>query len=93
MNAGKIGALITVGSNPAYTLPYADKFISGLKKVDCSVSFSMKKDKTAMLSKYVAATPHYLESWGDVQMTKYHYALMQPTIQKYSIPVNFKIVY
>jgi len=82
MNAGKIGALITVGTNPAYALPNANKFISGLKKVDCSVSFSMKKDKTAMLCKYVAATPHYLESWGDVQMTKYDYALMQPTIQK-----------
>jgi molybdopterin-containing oxidoreductase family iron-sulfur binding subunit len=82
MNSGKVGALITCGTDPAYALPNADKFISGLKKVDCTISFSMKKNKTAMLSKYVAATPHYLESWGDVQMTKHNYALTQPTIQK-----------
>ncbi len=82
MNSGKVGALISCGTDPAYALPNADKFISGLKKVDCTISFSMKKHKTAMLSKYVAATPHYLESWGDVQMTKYDYALAQPTIQK-----------
>jgi molybdopterin-containing oxidoreductase family iron-sulfur binding subunit len=82
MNAGKVGALITCGTDPAYALPNADQFISGLKKVGCTVSFSMKKNKTAMLSKYVAATPHYLESWGDVQITKHDYALAQPTIQK-----------
>lgn len=82
MNSGQVGALLTCGTNPAYALPNAEKFISGLKKVNCTVSFSMKKDKTAMLSKYVAATPHYLESWNDVQMTKHHYALTQPTIQK-----------
>ncbi len=82
MNAGKVGALFVVGADPAYALPEADKFISGLKKVDCTVSFAMKKNKTAALSKYVAATPHYLESWDDVQMTKYNYALVQPTIQK-----------
>ncbi|MGX1023746.1 TAT-variant-translocated molybdopterin oxidoreductase [Psychroflexus sp. MBR-150] len=82
MNAGKVGALISCGVDPAYALPEADQFISGLKKVKCSVSFATTKHKTAMLSKYVAATPHYLESWGDVQMTKNHFALTQPTIQK-----------
>jgi molybdopterin-containing oxidoreductase family iron-sulfur binding subunit len=82
MNSGNVGALFTVGTDPAYTLPQADKFISGMKKVDCVVSFAMKKHKTASLSKYVAATPHYLESWDDIQMTKYNYALVQPTIQK-----------
>jgi len=82
MDSGKVGALITCGTDPAYALPSADKFISGLKKVDCTISFSMKKHKTAILSKYVAATPHYLESWGDVQITKHDYALTQPTIQK-----------
>jgi molybdopterin-containing oxidoreductase family iron-sulfur binding subunit len=81
MNSGKVGALLTVGTDPVYALPQAEKFVSGLKKVNCTVSFSMKKHKTATLSKYVAATPHYLESWDDVQMTKYNYALTQPTIQ------------
>ncbi len=81
MNAGKIGALLIAGVNPAYSLPNAKEFVEGLKKVSCSVAFSMKEDETAKLCKYVATTPHYLESWGDVRFNKAHYALMQPTIQ------------
>ncbi|HET8837453.1 MAG TPA: TAT-variant-translocated molybdopterin oxidoreductase [Flavobacteriaceae bacterium] len=81
MNAGQIGALFIVGVNPAYSLPNAAEFIEGLKKVDLSVAFSMKEDETAKLCKFVAATPHFLESWGDVQLTKSNFSLMQPTIR------------
>ncbi|NJW52387.1 TAT-variant-translocated molybdopterin oxidoreductase [Salinimicrobium oceani] len=81
MKAGHVGALITAGVNPAYSLPFADEFVEGLQKVDLKVAFSMKKDETAMLSDYVAATPHYLESWGDVQFTANTFGLMQPTIR------------
>ena len=31
---------------------------------------------------YVGASNHYLESWGDAQMKKGHYSLMQPTIKE-----------
>jgi molybdopterin-containing oxidoreductase family iron-sulfur binding subunit len=82
MNAGKVGALITCGVDPAYSLPNADNFLAGLKKVKTTVSFALKKNKTAAASKYVGALPHYLESWGDVQFTKNEFGLMQPTIQK-----------
>ena len=34
-----------------------------------------------MFQNMLAAAPHYLESWGDVQMTKGHNGLMQPTIR------------
>ena len=27
------------------------------------------------------ASPHYLESWGDVEITRGNYSLIQPTIQ------------
>jgi len=81
MNSGKIGALITAGVNPAYSLPNADVFKEGIKKVELVVSCAMKKDETASLAEFVAATPHYLESWGDVQFSKNEYALSQPTIQ------------
>jgi molybdopterin-containing oxidoreductase family iron-sulfur binding subunit len=69
------------GVNPLYTLPNADEFAEGLKQTELSVAFSMKEDETASVSQYVAAAPHYLESWGDVEIKKGHFALMQPTIR------------
>ncbi len=81
MKAGNVGALMIAGVNPAYSLPNADEFTSALENVDTTVSFSMKKDETAKLCKYVAATPHYLESWGDVRFTKNDFSLIQPTIK------------
>ncbi|MCM4158344.1 4Fe-4S dicluster domain-containing protein [Antarcticibacterium flavum] len=81
MNAGRIGAILIAGVNPAYSLPNADEFIEGLKNVEMSIAFSMKEDETALLCNYVAATPHYLESWGDIQLTSRKFSLMQPTIR------------
>jgi molybdopterin-containing oxidoreductase family iron-sulfur binding subunit len=81
MKAGKVGAVIMSGVNPLYTLPNADEFAEGLKQTELSVAFSMKEDETASVSQYVAAAPHYLESWGDVEIKKGHFALMQPTIR------------
>ncbi|SFU57711.1 prokaryotic molybdopterin-containing oxidoreductase family, iron-sulfur binding subunit [Pustulibacterium marinum] len=81
MNSGKVGVLVMVGVNPLYTLAEAKSFEQGLSKVGTSVVFSMKEDETALKSTYVAAMPHYLESWGDVEIKKGHYSLMQPTIR------------
>ena len=81
MNAGKVGAVIMNGVNPAYTLPNADEFVAGLEKVQLSVAFSMQDTETVAKSQYALATPHYLEAWGDVEMKKGHYSLVQPTIQ------------
>ena len=81
MNAGKVGALIMSGVNPMYTLPNAAEFEAGLANVFMSVAFSMKEDETSSLTNYIAATPHYLESWGDVELKKGHYGLMQPAIR------------
>ncbi|QHI38162.1 Tetrathionate reductase subunit B [Kordia antarctica] len=81
MKAGTVGGIIMAGVNPVYTLPNGDEFAENLKKLDFAVTFSMKEDETASHTKYVAATPHYLESWGDVEMKKGHYSVMQPTIR------------
>ncbi|MCW9037368.1 4Fe-4S dicluster domain-containing protein, partial [Altibacter sp.] len=45
------------------------------------MAFAMKLDATASLAQLVAATPHYLESWGDLQMKKGSFSLIQPTIR------------
>ena len=81
MNAGKVSGVIMAGVNPAYTLPNAEAFITGLKKAKLSLTFSMKNDETAVHSQWVAAAPHYLESWGDVELKKGYFALTQPTIR------------
>jgi molybdopterin-containing oxidoreductase family iron-sulfur binding subunit len=81
MKAGKVGAIIMSGVNPLYTLPNAADFAEGLAQTELSVTFSMKADETSTQTQYIAAAPHYLESWGDVELKKGHYGLMQPTIR------------
>ena len=81
MKSGKVGAVIMSGVNPMYTLPNAADFAEGLKSADLTVAFSMKEDETSSLAQYIAAAPHYLESWGDAELVKGNYALMQPTIR------------
>ncbi len=73
MKAGNVGAIIMSGVNPLYTLPNASEFAEGLKKTELSVAFSMKVDETSSVVQYIAAAPHYLESWGDVEIKKGHY--------------------
>ena len=81
MNAGSVHTLIMSGVNPAYTLDDSASFVSGLKKVKTSVAFSLKEDETAAITTIAAPAPHYLESWGDVVITKGTYSLTQPTIR------------
>jgi MoCo/4Fe-4S cofactor protein with predicted Tat translocation signal len=81
MKAGKVGAIIMNGVNPMYSLPNSADFAEGLSKTDLSVAFSMKQDETSTNCQYIAAAPHYLESWGDIEMKSGHYSMMQPTIR------------
>ena len=81
LKAGSVHTLIMSGVNPAYTLPNSKEFVESLKKVKLSVAFSLKEDETAMVSNIAAATPHYLESWNDLMLTRGTYSLTQPTIR------------
>ncbi|MEK6152062.1 TAT-variant-translocated molybdopterin oxidoreductase [Flavobacteriaceae bacterium 3-367] len=82
MKAGRVGALIMDGVNPAYTLPNAADFAEGIGKVDLSVAFTFNTNETSELAQFAAASSHYLESWGDAQIKKGHYSLTQPTIKE-----------
>ncbi|MAP53914.1 TAT-variant-translocated molybdopterin oxidoreductase [Altibacter sp.] len=79
--SGTIKGLITVGVDPIYSFPNNQSFVEGYKNLEMSMAFAMKLDATASLAQLVAATPHYLESWGDLQMKKGSFSLMQPTIR------------
>ena len=81
VKGGKVGAVIMAGVNPVYTMPNGDDFGKALAKLDLTVSFTLREDETAAHVQYLGAAPHYLEAWGDVEMKKGHYALIQPTIR------------
>ncbi len=81
MKAGKVGALLTYNTNPAYTLSNSSAFTEALKNIDLTLAFAMHENETAKVMQYALAIPHYLESWGDVMHKKGHYSLTQPTIK------------
>ncbi|RZP07083.1 MAG: 4Fe-4S dicluster domain-containing protein [Flavobacteriales bacterium] len=88
----KVDGLIMAGVNPSYTMPDSKKFNDALKSIDFTVSFSINNNETAKLSKWVAATPHYLESWGDVEIKSGNYSLVQPTIKPLFDTLQFQDV-
>ncbi|GER58301.1 TAT-variant-translocated molybdopterin oxidoreductase [Patiriisocius marinus] len=78
---GKVKGLITVGVDPVYSLPNGAEFAEAYGNLEMKLAFASRKDATAELADMVAATPHYLESWGDAQLKKGTFSLMQPTIR------------
>ncbi len=80
LNAGKVGALIVYGVNPAYDYYDAEKFKAGLKKVKTAISLNDRLDETTELTKYVLPAPHFLESWGDTEAKPGYISFLQPTI-------------
>ena len=82
MNAGKVGVLVMDGVNPVYTLPNSADFKTGVEKVDISVAYATNWNETTEVATYTAASNHYLESWGDVEIKKGYYSLIQPAIKE-----------
>ncbi len=80
MNAGSVGAVLFLDSNPAYFYPQAKAFADGLKKVPLTVSLADRQDETASLCQVIAPNHNFLESWGDANAVEGYYTLVQPTI-------------
>jgi MoCo/4Fe-4S cofactor protein with predicted Tat translocation signal len=80
MNAGRVGALLVYGANPAYEYFDAENFKKGLARVKVSVSFNEKMDETTELCQYSIPTHHFLESWGDAEPRPGYISFLQPTI-------------
>jgi len=81
MKAGKIAGLISYNVNPVYSLANSADFVAGLEKLKLSVGLSVQNDDTVNAMNYMLPTSHFLESWGDVEIAKGNYGLMQPTIK------------
>jgi MoCo/4Fe-4S cofactor protein with predicted Tat translocation signal len=80
MEAGRVGTLLIHGVNPAYEYFDAERFKKALPKVRTTVSFNDRLDETTELCKYVLPAPHFLESWGDAEIKRGYFSMMQPTI-------------
>jgi len=81
LKSGKISGMITSGINPGYSLPEAEEFLKIFKNLEFTLSFSLKEDETSRVAKFLGASSHYLESWGDYEFKTGHYYLAQPTIR------------
>ena len=79
--SGSVKGMISVGVDPVYSFPNSQAFAEAYTNLDFTLAFSMRLNATASLSSMVAATPHYLEAWGDAQLKKGSFSLMQPTIR------------
>lgn len=80
LNAGSVGAVLFLNTNPIYSYQDSKKLADALKKTSFTLSFSEKADETASLCNVVAPNHHYLESWGDSNPVEGYYAIVQPTI-------------
>lgn len=80
LERGAIDAVLFYDTNPVYDTGYGDVIAKGLENVGLSIAFTSKENETSVLSSYTAATPHYLESWGDASHVANNYSITQPTI-------------
>jgi len=81
IKSGKLKGFITHNVNPFYSLAAANDVKAGFKNFKLSVALSVQNDETNSETAFALPISHYLESWGDVQMTSTTHGLMQPTIQ------------
>jgi len=81
LNQGKIAGLILYGVNPVYDFYDGESFLSGIKKVDLSVSIPNLKDETAEECKYLCPDHYSLEAWNDYEIKPGYYSLAQPAIR------------
>jgi anaerobic selenocysteine-containing dehydrogenase/Fe-S-cluster-containing dehydrogenase component len=68
------------GTNPAYSLPSAQRFNYALRRAGLVVSISTQLDETARLADVVLPMHTSLESWGDNDSVSGFRSLMQPTM-------------
>ncbi|NII24618.1 TAT-variant-translocated molybdopterin oxidoreductase [Pseudoflavitalea sp. X16] len=80
MEAGRVGALLVYGVNPAYEYFDGERFKKALQRVKLSVSFNDRQDETTKECKYILPAPHFLESWGDAEPKAGLFSMIQPTI-------------
>ncbi|MEZ4221227.1 MAG: TAT-variant-translocated molybdopterin oxidoreductase [Polyangiaceae bacterium] len=80
LNGGKVGTLLILGSNPAYSAPADLDFAGAIAKAKASVHLGLYDDETGKLCGWHLNEAHWLESWGDAVSHDGVISLQQPLI-------------
>ncbi len=81
LKSGNVGGVIIVGQNPVENLPDGESYSALLSGLSLSVCITDRPTATAQACKYVAASHHGLECWGDASPRADILTLMQPTMR------------
>ena len=81
LKSGAVAGVISYNVDPVFSLANGKEFAAALKG-KLSVAIAVENNDTVAASNYVLPATHFLESWGDVSISKGNYGLVQPTIQK-----------
>jgi molybdopterin-containing oxidoreductase family iron-sulfur binding subunit len=80
MRAGRVGTLVILGGNPAYTAPADLSFGKALGKIQTSIHLSGHRDETSRKCTWHAARSHFLEHWKDWRGSDGTVSIQQPLI-------------
>ncbi len=82
MQAGKVGALVMLGTNPAYTAS-GFGFAEALQRVPLKIHAGEYIDQTAIRSDWHVPLANKLESWGDARAYDGTISLLQPMVEPF----------
>lgn len=81
LQSGKFETVIIYGTNPVYSAPGDLKIADALRRAKLVVYVSDRNDETGLISDYVLANHHPMETWGDAEIWKGVYSIQQPTLR------------
>jgi molybdopterin-containing oxidoreductase family iron-sulfur binding subunit len=80
MNAGRVGMLVILGSNPVYDAPVDLEFAAALARVSDTIHWGLYVDETARSCEWHVPAAHELESWSDARAFDGTLTIQQPLI-------------
>ena len=80
MTAGNVPLAFVRHANPAHTMPKAAGFRDAFAKVGFKVAFTMVPDETASMCDLILPDNHWLESFGDAEISAGVLSLQQPSM-------------
>lgn len=82
LDQDRVGAVLVVGANPVYDLPFGEELGRLLARVPLGISFSALADETSDLLAFRCPEPHFLEAWGDSEPNARTVTIQQPLIRR-----------